>query len=668
MSSGTNAAVEQEIIRVAALLDTDPRAAARAAEAILAEHPGHTTATLLLGTARRACGDEKATDTFVSLATSSPDSAVLQLELGRTLAAEGRTEEALRALTRACELEPDLAEVWRQLSLLHSARGDTLACDRTYANFVRLADPERHLHEAAAALTIDRFRAAEALLKRRLTQDRGDVVALRMLAEVEYQREDYIEGERLLGDALRLAPGYSAARFELARMYHAQQKAAPILPLVNRLLALDPGNLQYRSLLASAYSLLGEYDQAMQIQTSLVQEFPDNELVWLTYGHALRFAGRSRDAVDAYRKAIELRGEFGEAWFSLANLKTFHFTTADIDEMRRQLAREELAYGDRLQFEFALGKALEDEREFAESFEHYARGNALRRAQVPFDRAGNSRLTQRTMALFTREFIDARADAGHPAADPIFILGMPRAGSTLIEQILASHSQVEGTRELPDIPGFALELGLRDAPTQPSTYPQPIARLTRRQLRDLGERYLAQTRPGRHSAAPHFIDKMPSNFLHAGLIHLILPRARIIDARRSPLACCFANFKQHFQSGVWFSYDLEDIGHYYRDYVRLMAHFDSVLPGRVHRVYYENLVTNLETEVRRLLDYCGLPFESQCLRFHETRRIVHTASSEQVRQPLYASGIDQWRHFEPWLGSLKAVLGELIDDYPHAKS
>ena len=517
-------------------------------------------------------------------------------------------------------------------------------------------------------MTSNRLGAAEALLKRRLTQDRGDVVALRMLAEVEYQREDYIEGERLLGEALRMAPGYSAARFELARMYHAQQKAAPILPLVHRLLALEPGNLQYRSLLASAYSLLGEYDQAMRIQTALVQEFPDNELVWLTYGHALRFAGRSREAVDAYRKAIELRAEFGEAWFSLANLKTFRFNTADIEAMRRQLAREDLEYGDRLQFEFALGKALEDEREFAESFEHYARGNALRRAQVPFDRANNSRLTQRTITLFTREFLDARHGAGSPAADPVFILGMPRAGSTLIEQILASHSQVEGTRELPDIPGFALELGLRDSPANPSTYPQAIARLTRRQLHDLGERYIAQTRPGRHSDAPHFIDKMPSNFLHVGLIHLILPRARIIDARRSPLACCFANFKQHFQSGVWFSYDLEDIGHYYRDYVRLMAHFDSVLPGRVHRVHYENLVTNFETEVRRLLDYCGLPFESQCLRFHETRRIVHTASSEQVRQPLYADGIDQWRHFEPWLGALKAVLGELIDDYPHAKS
>jgi tetratricopeptide (TPR) repeat protein len=668
MPSGTNPAVEQEIIRVAALLDTDPRAAARAAEAMLEQHPGHPTATLLLGTARRACGDEKASDTFASLATSSPDSAVLQLELGRTLAAQGRKEEALRALIRASELEPDLADAWRELSLLHAADGDTLACDRAYVNFVRLADPERHLNEVATALTTDRFGAAEALLKRRLTQVREDVVALRMLAEVEYQREDYIEGERLLGEVLRIAPGYGAARFELARMYHAQQKAAPILPLVERLLALEPGNLRYRSLQASALSLLGRYDDAMEILAALVQEFPDNELVWLTYGHGLRFAGRSREAVDAYRKAIVLREEFGEAWFSLANLKTFRFSTADIEQMRRQLGREDLQHGDRLQFEFALGKALEDERNFADSFEHYSRGNALRRQQVPFDLAANTRLIQRTISLFTREFIEARRGAGSPAGDPIFILGMPRAGSTLIEQILASHSQVEGTRELPDIPGFALELGLRDAAAQPSTYPQPIARLTRKQLHDLGERYLAQTRPGRHSNAAHFIDKMPSNFFHVGLIHLILPRARIIDARRSPLACCFANFKQHFQSGVWFSYDLEDIGHYYRDYVRLMAHFDSVLPGRVHRVYYENIVTNLEVEVRRLLEYCGLPFEPQCLRFHETRRIVHTASSEQVRQPIYTDGIDQWRHFEPWLGKLKAVLGDLIDDYPHAKS
>jgi len=358
-----------------------------------------------------------------------------------------------------------------------------------------------------------------------------------------------------------------------------------------------------------------------------------------------------------------LRPGFGEAWFSLANLKTVRFTADDIAAMRAQLRRADIPDADRLQFEFALGKALEDAGEYAGSFEHYARGNALRRAAVVYDIGSTTRLVQRTEALYTPQFLRSRAGSGSPSPDPIFILGMPRAGSTLVEQILASHSQVEGTRELPDVPGFALELGVLEAHGKPATYPKAVEQLTHAQLLALGERYLAQTRPHRIQGKPHFIDKMPSNFLHVGLIHLILPNARIIDARRSPLGCCFANFKQHFQSGVWFSYSLEDLGRYYRDYVRVMAHFDAVLPGRVHRVYYEDLVADFESEVRRLLKHCGLSFEERCLRFHETKRSIQTASSEQVRRPLYGDGVEQWRHYEPWLGPLKEALGDVIDQY-----
>jgi Sulfotransferase family len=332
--------------------------------------------------------------------------------------------------------------------------------------------------------------------------------------------------------------------------------------------------------------------------------------------------------------------------------------------MRSQVARTDLGDDERLQFEFALGKALEDTAEYAESFEHYSRGNALRRRAFNYDGSGNTQLVQRTMTLFSSQFLAARKGFGCPADDPIFVIGLPRSGSTLIEQILASHPDVEGTRELPDIPGFALELGILEKPGEPPAYPQAIAQLSRRELAALGERYLAQTRPHRLRGTPRFIDKMPSNFFHVGLIHLILPNARIIDARRSPLGCCFSNFKQHFQAGVWFSYDLEDIGHYYRDYVHLMRHFDAVLPGRVHRALYENVVADLEGEVRKLLDYCGLPFREECLRFHETRRVVQTASSEQVRRPLYTEGLDQWRNYEQWLGKLREALGDVLRDYP----
>jgi tetratricopeptide (TPR) repeat protein len=662
--AGAGAVVGMKLMRVAALLDSDPRAAAREAAQILQEHPGHPVATLLLGTARRSCGDPEAVAAFDELAAVQPESAVVQLELGRALVAQGRNADALNALTRATQLEPDLAEAWHELAAVHVARGDTKSCDVAYANYARLAAPEQRLSEAAGALTTSRLETAESLLRRHLEQEPQDVAAMRMLARVAVERENYIEAERLLGECLRRTPGYSGARFDLALTLYSQQKADPMLPLLERLLVLEPDNLQYRSLQASAYSLLGHNDRAIEILSNLLAQNPQDEFVWLSYGHALRLAGRSDETVSAYRKSTGLRPGFGEAWFSLANLKTFRFTPEDVDTMRAQLARQDINDHDRLQFEFALGKALEDAADFAASFEHYSRGNALRRAAVIYTSDGNTRLVQRTIALYTQEFLAARKGFGCQTADPIFIVGMPRAGSTLIEQILASHSQVEGTRELPDYPGFALELGILEQPGQPPAYPQSVARLSRRELAALGERYLAQTRPHRLRGTPSFIDKMPSNFFHVGLIHLTLPNARIIDARRSPLGCCFSNFKQHFQSGVWFSYNLEDIGSYYRDYVRLMAHFDAVLPGRVHRVYYENLVADLEGEVRRLLDYCGLPFEEQCLRFHETRRVVQTASSEQVRRPLYTEGVDQWRNYEPWLGKLKDALGDVVQQYP----
>ena len=664
-----DAAADSKLMRVAALLDTDPSRAAREAAQILKDHPGHQAATLLLGTALGSCGEsEQATSALAELAAAHPDSALIQLELGRALAAQGQDERAHSSLTRAVDLEPNLAEAWRELASLHAARGDDKNCDLAYANYGRLAPPEHHLSEVAAALENRRFRAAEELLRRRLAAEPRDVAAMRMLAAIAAEREDYIEAERLYETCLKIAPGYSRARFEMARIFLLQQKADPILPLAERLLALEPDNLRYNTLQAAAYTLLGQNQRAIQVLSALIAKSPGNEALWLAIGHALRTAGQLSEAVAAYRKSSELRPESGEAWFSLANLKTFRFTDGDLAAMAAHVARPDLDDIERLQFEFALGKALEDAGNFGDSFAHYSRGNALRRAQVQYDGDVNAGLAQRTRALYTKEFFRAREGSGCAAPDPIFIVGLPRSGSTLLEQILASHSHVEGTRELPDVPGIAYELGAPQIPGKPSAYPQSVARLTRAALTALGERYLAQTKPNRLLGKPHFIDKMPSNFFHVGLIQLILPQARIIDARRSPLGCCFANFKQHFQSGLWFTYNLDELARYYRDYVQLMAHFDSVLPGRVHRVYYENLVADLEGEVRRLLQYCGLPFEEQCLRFHENRRVVQTASSEQVRTPLYADSVEQWRNYEPWLGNLKEALGDVIQQYPARSS
>ena len=652
-------AIDVTLIKAAALLESDPAAAARTAEELVRAHPGHKAAVLLLGTAQRRCGDARAaTAAFTALAAAHPDSAALRLELARALLAQGEQERAAEALERALQLEPALAEGWRELSLLHAARGAWRECDTAYARYTALTQQDPRLREAVAAIAQERLDYAATVLGRELARDPADVAALRLLAQIAVKREDFAEGERLLNECLRLAPGYAQARFDLAEMLHTQQKAQPMLPLLERLLALEPGNLAYRALQAAAFSLLGQSERAMRILAELVVEYPDNAIGWMYYGHALRGAGRTAEAIEAYRRSAQLQPTFGEAWFSLANLKTFRFTPGEIAAMRAQLERTDLTDEDRWHFEFSLGNALETTGDFAGSFAHYARGNALRRAAIAYDPERNSRLIERTRTLFTREFFAARAGAGAASAEPIFIVGLPRAGSTLLEQILASHSQVEGTRELPDIAAFARELGAWDAEPR---YPQSIARLGAAELTALGERYLEQTRPHRLLGRPHFIDKMGNNFLDIGLIHLILPNARIIDMRRAPLACCFSNFKQHFQSGVWFSYGLDDLGRYYRDYVSLMAHFDAVLPGRIHRVHYERLVTDLEGEVRRLLDYCGLPFEAQCLRFHETQRVVQTASSEQVRQPLYTAGVDEWRNYEPWLGPLKAALGDLAD-------
>lgn len=386
----------------------------------------------------------------------------------------------------------------------------------------------------------------------------------------------------------------------------------------------------------------------------------------MSYGHALKTAGRQDDSVAAYRRAISLSPDLGEAWWSLANLKTYRFTAEDITAMTRQLERTDLAADDRFHFDFAMGKALEDRSEFAASFAHYEAGNRLRRQGLPYDADEQQAHIDRSIALFTRDFFGERVDNGCAAPDPIFIVGLPRAGSTLLEQILSSHSQVEGTMELPDIGMLARELSGRKKRSETSQYPEVLAELTADDCRELGERYLAQTRIQRKSDAPFFIDKMPNNFAHVGLIHLILPRARIIDARRHPLGCCFSAYKQHFARGQAFTYDLGDLGRYYAGYVALMGHIDSVLPGRVHRVFYEHMVADTDLEVRRLLAYCGLPFEEACLRFWETGRAVRTASSEQVRRPIYRDGVDQWRHYEPWLEPLRRALGPALDGYPQS--
>ncbi len=520
------------------------------------------------------------------------------------------------------------------------------------------------LRKAAIAMNRNDIPQAERLLKAHLYEVPTDVPAIRMLAEVAMRIGRDEDAQHLLERALELAPGFMPARYQLAVLLHRRNDPTGAIAEVERLLAAEPRNPGYRNLAAVILSRIGEYERSSRMYAELVNEYPANARIWLSYGHVLKTEGRQDESVAAYRRAISHEPGFGEAYWSLANLKTFRFTEGDFATMRAGVADPAVDDANRVHLHFALGKAFEDAGDYAASFGHYAEGNALHRARNPYDADLNRKRVEHLKAVFTRDLFAARAGGGCPAANPIFIVGMPRSGSTLLEQILSSHSAVEGTTELPEMITMARELRALADSDDIGGYADVLAAMSPQALRELGERYLERTRVHRKTDRPHFIDKMPNNFVNVAMIQLALPNAKIIDARRHPMACCFSNFKQHYARGQRFSYGLADMGRFYHDYVALMAHFDAVLPGRIHRVFYEGVVEDTETGVRRLLEYCGLPFEPGCLRFFENERPVRTASSEQVRQPIYRDGMDQWRHFDEWLGPLRAALGPVLDAYP----
>ncbi len=511
------------------------------------------------------------------------------------------------------------------------------------------------LMAAALALHDNRLSDAEPLLRAHLKEDPFDVAAIRMMAELAGRIGRYKDAENLLRRALELAPDFGAARANLATCLYRQNKPGDAIAELDLVLIEDPENIGSANLKAAALGRIGGFDEAIALYEQVLKEVPRQPKVWMSYGHMLKTVGRQADGIAAYRRALAIQPGLGEVWWSLANLKTVKFTADDIAAMQASLSGP-ISDEDRFHLDFALGKAFEDVKDYATSFAHYDAGNALRRTKIDYDADETTAFVDSRIALFTPDFFAARTGQGFAAPDPIFVLGMPRAGSTLVEQILSSHSLVEGTSELGDIP--VLSRGRSD--------PDKLAAMSPTKMRELGEEYLARTRIQRKTDKPYFIDKLPNNWAHVGFIHLILPNARIIDARRHPIGCCFSNFKQHFARGQAFSYSLDDMGRYYADYVRLMAHIDDVLPGRVHRVIYEDMVDNTEAAVRALLTACGLDFEPACLDFHKTERAVRTASSEQVRQPIFKDGTDAWQGFEPWLDPLKAALGKIMPTPPSA--
>lgn len=570
------------------------------------------------------------------------------------------SSQEISALEAAVSLNPVLIESWRQLSALYRARGDAPLAERAAGQVSRLDALPAPLLAAAMDLHEGRLYRAEKACREYMLKHPRDVEGMRLLAAIGMELEVLDDAEFLLESCLVFDPSHRAARYDFVRVLHKRQKFKEAREQAAILLKADPVDPAYRSAFAAACLGVGDFETGMRMYDELVARQPLNPHAFLHRGHALKTVGRTAEAIESYRRAGRLKPDFGDAAWSLANLKTYRFTDEEIARMTAHESGPATSLEDRYHLAFALAKAFEQRGEFERSFRFYESGNRLKRSKLRYQSDRHLQHLKLQQEVFTPEFVQSRAGRGCPASDPIFIVGMPRAGSTLLEQILASHPMVDGTLELPNILSMAYRLNGRQMIDEEPKYPGVLRELPSAAFRTLGLEYINGTKIHRKSA-PRFTDKMPNNFRHVGLISLILPNARIIDARRNPMACCFSVFQQLFAQGQEFSYDLADIGHYYRAYVELMDHWDRVLPGKVLRIHYEDVVADFETQVRRILQFCGLPFDERCLTFHETERAVRTASSEQVRQPLYRSGLDHWKNFEPHLQPLKDALGDLAN-------
>jgi tetratricopeptide (TPR) repeat protein len=557
---------------------------------------------------------------------------------------------------------------------LYRMRGDSADAAEAARQVATLRSLPQEVVVATGLFLDGDLEPAESLIRSYLLTHGDHIEAMRLLARIGIAHRIYFDAQVLLAAVVERAPDYRIARQEYAFVLIELHRHEEALRQIEHLLKGEPQSRPLKILLASALVGLGEHGRAIELYRELLVNGPEDAEAHLSIGHALKTLGETQQAVESYQRAAGCRPDFGDAYWSLANLKTYRFTPEERTRIRAALAAKSTALVDRYHLSFALGKALEDEGEYAESFHWYQQGNDLKRTESRFRAELIEQNTQQQIEVCTAGFFATRSGWGNPAPDPIFIVGLPRSGSTLLEQILASHSLVEGTQELPNIQQIASRLRGFGPESGDPRYPRILESLSCGDCAELGRQYLDGTRVYRGSTGtvrPYFIDKMPNNFRHIGLIHLILPNAKIIDARREPMACCFSNFKQLFANGQEFTYSIDDIARYYRTYIELMRHWDQVLPGRVLRVYHEDVIEDLEASVRRLLDFCGLEFEAQCVEFHQTRRSVRTASSEQVRQKIYRAGLDQWKHFEPWLGPLEAALGDALTRYresaPHAE-
>ena len=668
ISATATAPLTAELVRIRGLIRQREFAEALSAgQEVLAEAPGERDALLFVAIAQRFLGRvPEALDTLATLAQHQPRFSRLHEERGHCFVALKQAPQAIDAFLQAVNINHALPASWSMLEGLYRMSGQADNAAMAASHVATLRKLPREVVAATGLFMDGDLDAAEPLVRSFLLQHGNEVEAMRLLARIGVARKVFDDAELLLAAVLELAPDYRVARSEYAEVLIELQKYSQARRELDRLLREDPANSpHYQGLHAVTAVGLGEHERAVALYRDLITAAPGDADLHLSLAHALKTLGRRDEAIESYRRAESCRPGFGDAYWSLANLKTYRFTDEELARLKALQTAPEIAALDRYHLHFALGKALEDQGDFADSFHYYELGNALRRSKSSYRPEIIENNTRLQIEVCTREFFASRQGFGAPDRDPIFIVGLPRAGSTLIEQILASHSQVEGTQELANVQQLVANLRGRDPDLNNPRYPRILPELQADEVRRLGEQYLADTRVyrGGKPGAPLFIDKMPNNFRHLGLIRLMLPNARIIDARREPMACCFSNLKQLFAKGQEFTYSNEDIARYYRTYLQLMQHWDAVLPGWILRVQHEDLVDDLEGNVRRILDFCGLDFEPQCIEFYKTVRSVRTASSEQVRQPIYREGLDHWKHFEPWLEPLKDALGDALVSY-----
>lgn len=625
--------------------------------AILEDDDGDSEALYMLAVCHRYLKDEPAA--FAALERLKS----LLPEFGRAFQEEGhlhrdvgRQAAALTAYQRATRFNPALAASWQMQAEILAAMSRHAEASGARAQADRLAAMPRELVAVTNYIHEGKILKAEKLCRSFCQAHPKNVDGMRLLADIGSRLGVLEDADFLLESAAEFEPGNVQVRIDYIQILRKRQKFEAALEQAKMLYARDPENPLFQSQYAIESMQTGDYERAFELFDAVLAKLPEDPATLTSRGHALKTVGDGDAAIRSYRSAVRAKPDHGDAWYALANLKTYEFGEDEMAAMREQESSGALSHMDRVHICFALGKAFEDRADYQSSFAYYEKGNALKKTQTRYDADDMTEELHAIAAACDAELFEKQAGKGDPADDPIFIVGLPRAGSTLIEQILASHSRIDGTLELPNILSLSHRLRKRKRERTEENYPRILHHLGAEQLAGFGREFIENTRIHRQDA-PYFTDKMPNNFRHIGLIHLILPNAKIIDARREPMACCFSGFKQLFAEGQEFTYGLREIGQYYRDYTEMMAHWDAVLPGKVLRVQHEDVLDDLEGQVRRMLDYLELPFERSCVDFHKTERAVRTASSEQVRQPIFTSSVEQWRNYAPWLEPLASALG-----------